>query len=70
MAVPEARMPRPDTGLIGPERATMGDVDALNRLFAEAFTDRYHRDGMSSVRVPSSVARSGATPSKTPVRAR
>lgn len=30
----------------------MGDVDALNRLFAEAFTDRYHRDGMSSVRVP------------------
>ena len=52
MAVPETRMPRPDTGLIGPERATMGDVDALNRLFAEAFTDRYHRDGMSSVRVP------------------
>ncbi|HKP29451.1 MAG TPA: GNAT family N-acetyltransferase [Gemmatimonadales bacterium] len=45
-------MQRPDTGLIGPERATMGDVDALNRLFAEAFTDRYHRDGMSSVRVP------------------
>jgi GNAT superfamily N-acetyltransferase len=45
-------MPRPDTGLAGPERATLGDVDALNRLFAEAFTDRYHRDGMSSVRVP------------------
>ena len=45
-------MPRPDTGLAGPEPATLGDVDALNRLFAEAFTDRYHRDGMSSVRVP------------------
>jgi GNAT superfamily N-acetyltransferase len=45
-------MSRPETGLAGPERATMGDVDALNRLFAEAFTDRYHRDGMSSVRVP------------------
>ena len=45
-------MPRPDTGLMGPERATMADVEALNRLFAEAFTDRYHRDGMSSVRVP------------------
>jgi GNAT superfamily N-acetyltransferase len=45
-------MPRPDTGLAGPERATMADVDPLNRLFAEAFTDRYHRDGMSSVRVP------------------
>src|SRR4026207_1808579 len=52
MAVPEARMPRPDTGLIGPERATMGDVAARIGLCAEAFTDRYHRDGMSSVRVP------------------
>ena len=45
-------MRRPDTGLHGPERATLADVEALNRLFAEAFTDRYHRDGMSSVRVP------------------
>lgn len=45
-------MSRPELGLAGPERATMEDVDALNRLFAEAFTDRYHRDGMSSVRVP------------------
>ena len=43
---------RPETGLLGPQRATLGDVEALNRLFAEAFTDRYHRDGMASVRVP------------------
>ena len=45
-------MPRPETGLHGPEPATLGDVESLNRVFAEAFTDRYHRDGMSSVRVP------------------
>lgn len=45
-------MPRPESGLHGPERATLGDIEPLNRLFAEAFTDRYHRDGMSSVRVP------------------
>jgi len=45
-------MPRPDPVLRGPDRATLGDIEPLNRLFAEAFTDRYHRDGMSSVRVP------------------
>lgn len=45
-------MPRPDPWLQGPDRATLGDIEPLNRLFAEAFTDRYHRDGMSSVRVP------------------
>lgn len=45
-------MPRPDSVLHGPEPATLGDIEALNRLFADAFTDRYHRDGMSSVRVP------------------
>jgi GNAT superfamily N-acetyltransferase len=45
-------MPRPENGLHGPELATLGDVEPLNRVFAEAFTDRYHRDGMSSVRVP------------------
>ena len=45
-------MPRPEAGLNGPELATLGDVESLNRVFAEAFTDRYHRDGMSSVRVP------------------
>ncbi len=45
-------MPRPEPTLHGPERATLADIEGLNRLFADAFTDRYHRDGMSSVRVP------------------
>jgi GNAT superfamily N-acetyltransferase len=45
-------MRRPETALLGPERATLQDVDALNRLFSEAFTDRYHRDGLTGVRVP------------------
>ncbi|MEO7362798.1 MAG: GNAT family N-acetyltransferase [Gemmatimonadaceae bacterium] len=30
----------------------MSDIDALNEVFAEAFTDRYRRDGMTGVRVP------------------
>jgi ribosomal protein S18 acetylase RimI-like enzyme len=33
-------------------RATARDVDEINRLFSDAFTERYHRDGMRSVRVP------------------
>lgn len=45
-------MPRPEPTLHGPARATLADIEGLNRLFADAFTDRYHRDGMSSVRVP------------------
>ncbi|HEX9895384.1 MAG TPA: GNAT family N-acetyltransferase [Gemmatimonadales bacterium] len=45
-------MPRPDVELQGPERATLEDIEAVNRLFADAFTDRYHRDGMTGVRVP------------------
>ena len=36
----------------GPFPATERDVPALNRLFAEAFTDRYRRDGLVGVRVP------------------
>jgi GNAT superfamily N-acetyltransferase len=43
---------RPDPGLRGPERAGVEDIDAINRLFTEAFTERYHRDGMTGVRVP------------------
>jgi GNAT superfamily N-acetyltransferase len=43
---------RPDRSLRGPERATLRDVDPLNRVFAEAFTDRYSRDGLVGVRVP------------------
>src|SRR2546430_2913803 len=42
----------PDTRVTGPERATERDVEALNRVFAEAFTDRYRRDGLVGVRVP------------------
>lgn len=44
-------MPRPDR-IRGPEPAQPGDVDRINRVFSEAFTDRYQRDGMSGVRVP------------------
>ena len=43
---------RPDRSVHGPERATLRDVDPLNRVFAEAFTDRYSRDGLVGVRVP------------------
>jgi GNAT superfamily N-acetyltransferase len=43
---------RPDRGFRGPERATLRDVEALNRVFSDAFTDRYARDGLTGVRVP------------------
>ena len=36
----------------GPEQATVRDIESLNRVFAEAFTDRYSRDGLVGVRVP------------------
>lgn len=42
----------PDREIYGPERPTARDVDPLNRVFSEAFTDRYRRDGMTGVRVP------------------
>ncbi len=45
-------MPRPEIEVVGPDRATLGDIEAINRLFSDAFTDRYHRDGMTGVRVP------------------
>ena len=44
-------MPRPEQ-LVGPLPATPDDIDRINRVFSEAFTDRYQRDGMSGVRVP------------------
>jgi len=43
---------RPDRSVRGPHRATQRDIDSLNRVFAEAFTDRYSRDGLVGVRVP------------------
>lgn len=43
---------RPDRRFIGPETPGPEDIEPLNRVFAEAFTDRYRRDGMPGVRVP------------------
>ena len=42
----------PERQVYGPERAEERDVDDLNRVFADAFTDRYRRDGLVGVRVP------------------
>src|SRR5204863_8473134 len=42
----------PDARVTGPEPARDRDIEGLNRVFAEAFTDRYRRDGLIGVRVP------------------
>jgi len=42
----------PEARVTGPEPAVEGDIEGLNRVFAEAFTDRYRRDGLVGVRVP------------------
>src|SRR5882672_3321898 len=42
----------PERQLYGPEPAGERDTDGLNRVFADAFTDRYRRDGLVGVRVP------------------
>ena len=36
----------------GPVPLQPAHVDELNRVFSESFTERYHRDGMTGVRVP------------------
>lgn len=46
------RMWRPERSSHGPHPVTDRDIPALNRLFADAFTDRYRRDGLVGVRVP------------------
>lgn len=46
-----AWLPEPSP-LSGPFAAQAGDIDALNRVFSDAFTDRYRRDGLSGMRVP------------------
>jgi GNAT superfamily N-acetyltransferase len=46
------RMWRPERASSGPFPATESDIPALNRLFSDAFTDRYRRDGLVGVRVP------------------
>lgn len=42
----------PDNRVSGPEQPSDRDIEGLNRVFAEAFTDRYRRDGLVGVRVP------------------
>ena len=42
----------PERSVTGPERPTLRDVEPLNRIFSDAFTDRYRRDGLVGVRVP------------------
>ena len=36
----------------GPHPIKTTDIDAVNRVFSDAFTERYRRDGMVGVRVP------------------
>ncbi len=36
----------------GPRTASVDDISGLNRIFSDAFTDRYRRDGLVGVRVP------------------
>lgn len=43
---------RRERTLSGPHCADLNDVDALNGVFADSFTDRYRRDGLIGVRVP------------------
>ena len=43
---------QPERAARGPVQATEKDIAGLNRLFADAFTDRYRRDGLVGVRVP------------------
>jgi len=43
---------RPDRSVVGPERARVRDIEPLNRVFSDAFTDRYRKDGLTAVRVP------------------
>jgi GNAT superfamily N-acetyltransferase len=43
---------RPDHAVVGPYAPVEADLPALNRIFSDAFTDRYRRDGLVGVRVP------------------
>jgi len=36
----------------GPFRARLDEIDELNQVFSDSFTERYRRDGMGGVRVP------------------
>lgn len=46
------KMWRPDARVTGPFEVTEDVIPELNRVFTEAFTDRYRRDGLVGVRVP------------------
>ncbi len=46
------KMWRPERVVQGPRVASLEDIPALNRVFSDAFTDRYRRDGLVGVRVP------------------
>lgn len=43
---------QPDRVVQGPRRLAESEIGPLNRLFADAFTDRYRKDGLVGVRVP------------------
>jgi GNAT superfamily N-acetyltransferase len=43
---------RPSQVIDGPHIARLEDIEELNVVFSEAFTERYRRDGMVGVRVP------------------
>lgn len=43
---------RPPRAVSGPSPIRLTDIDAVNRVFSDAFTERYRRDGMVGVRVP------------------
>lgn len=47
-----ARPSRRSADAIGPEPAGHADIGELNRVFSDAFTERYRKDGMTGVRVP------------------
>lgn len=47
-----ARPPRRTAGIPLPEPAGHEDIPELNRVFSDAFTERYRKDGMTGVRVP------------------
>ena len=62
---------RPDRSLRGPDRPTLRDIEPLNRVFADAFTDRYSRDGLvGRAGAAAQHTWSGATRSRTPATAR